>query len=821
MKRILSVFFISVILLQLSLSVFPAKALAQSITPTPTAVPDDKWVSDSEVTFVGKTGVRSREFLDWTLENYSWLCVNKISENNCDNSQNPLIPFWIIIRNIVYALIALFVLGTAFVLIITRGQSITVMRFIPRFIFIIVLITLSFSLVQFIYQIGDIIQGFFLRSNDKYITTQDLLYIGFNYEDFLGFRRVGLKYDESAFISLLLVRLTAITYYVMTGVLLVRKIILWFFIIISPVFPLLIFYRPIRNTAKIWVGEFFRWLLYAPLFAIFLHGLVITWRAGIPLPFDFSRVSAGDIVYPTAINILLGGPGQTIGINNSVNLRDTFALYVVALLMLWVVILLPFLLLKIFLDYLNSISLENSIILKQFMNRSFGFLNPSPGIPPGQPPPPPGLPQPAGVARTLPFFARKSAAPAPLEIKSSVAASVRESSDMLRLANISIPKMRDIARYEASMMSSEVSRQTEISQFHSNLSKIANPSIVAVPTEREKFTTVRQKLVEQRQKGNPIASSVLNASSVMSSSSVVNAASALSATQVTATTISATAKAERLVQNRQSQIAHVTETLKNITNPQVATAPPVQRERIAKMKDQLLREKEKGNTLASSILDAGEKLSSKTVSEDQKTKIENQMLDQLLDEEKKGNTLATALLPGVPQAPKVPRGTSLPSVNRVQQVSLDDYEEVRKLWVENYQTIEPPKGLSGQQVERREWIKNDMDKINQAITLLNSPDPEKVNQGMEMVANILPFLLIGGFSKSEVVAYLKAKMEAGKSVLVDMQKKEEEEESMVETKSKETKAPKELAEEEKIEKPLEENPAVQETTAQEGPKKDK
>src|SRR5690606_38088479 len=99
------------------------------------------------------------------------------------------------------------------------------------------------------------------------------------------------------------------------------------------------------------------------------------WRAGIPLSFDTS--AAGDpsqVLYPTAINILIGGPGQTLGINNSVNLPDTFALYVVALLMLWVVILLPWLLLKIFLDYLSGISLDNSVVLRNVANRSFGFL---------------------------------------------------------------------------------------------------------------------------------------------------------------------------------------------------------------------------------------------------------------------------------------------------------------------------------------------------------------------------------------------------------------------------------------------------------------
>ena len=69
---------------------------------TPNPGIDGKWVGDSEVTFVGKTGARSGEFLDWVLQNYSWLCVKKNTQNQCDNTNNPLIPFWMIIRNIVY-----------------------------------------------------------------------------------------------------------------------------------------------------------------------------------------------------------------------------------------------------------------------------------------------------------------------------------------------------------------------------------------------------------------------------------------------------------------------------------------------------------------------------------------------------------------------------------------------------------------------------------------------------------------------------------------------------------------------------------------------
>ena len=58
---------------------------------------------------------------------------------------------------------------------------------------------------------------------------------------------------------------------------------------------------------------------------------------------------------------------------------------------------------------------------------------------------------------------------------------------------------------------------------------------------------------------------------------------------------------------------------------------------------------------------------------------------------------------------------------------------------------------------------------------------------MDRVANILPFLLLGGFSKAEVISYLKAKLEAAKQVLTGVDAKKEDEDTMVE-RGEETKA---------------------------------
>src|SRR3989344_6151112 len=155
LSKIKKIFLILLFFLLLVLPILshPQKTIAQ----TPTPLPQGQWVKDDEVTFVGKVAARSGEFLDWTLANYYWSSVSS-------GNSNPLASFWATIRNIVYAFFTLFVLISAFVIIVTRGKNITVMKFIPRFIMILLLVTFSFALIQFIYQITDAIQGFFLKS---------------------------------------------------------------------------------------------------------------------------------------------------------------------------------------------------------------------------------------------------------------------------------------------------------------------------------------------------------------------------------------------------------------------------------------------------------------------------------------------------------------------------------------------------------------------------------------------------------------------------------------------------------------------------------
>ena len=61
---------------------------------------DGSWITDPEVTKVGKNAARAGMLLDWTLRDYQWSFVK-------NGDTNPLIPFWLTMQRIVYALFLL------------------------------------------------------------------------------------------------------------------------------------------------------------------------------------------------------------------------------------------------------------------------------------------------------------------------------------------------------------------------------------------------------------------------------------------------------------------------------------------------------------------------------------------------------------------------------------------------------------------------------------------------------------------------------------------------------------------------------------------
>jgi hypothetical protein len=679
------------------------------------------WQKNDEVTFAGKFVSRSSDVLNSVIRNYKWSYLK--------DGQNPFATVWIPIRNTIYAFLALFILAGAFLIIVTQGRSITLKAFFPRFALVLVLITLSYSIIVFLYDVTDIIQGFFLRPGGQFIQSRDLLTVAFDYKEFLGYRRVGGEYDESAFMGLLLTKLTAITNYAIFIILIFRKVVLWFFLVLSPVFPLLLLFPPIRNTAKIWIGEFFRWLLYAPLFSIFLAGLVVFWRMYIP--FEFNNLPCGNIppadqnIYPTSINIVLGGPCQKLDVDNNLNLPDSFIEYLIALLMLWVVIILPFILLKIFLDYLRDFNLSENTLVKYMINNrtplleKYGF-HPNGPVPPRGPGPNPSSPAPAGTGREMPLNIFHG---------SALVEKLQEDISKAEKQLISNPMTIQNTAFSTSQLGQKASS--------SETSHLGRESVGSISNVENNYTFNQQFQNTQMTSAamQPDSREILNLTN-LSIPKMADIARYETSLHAAATDTHSREEANK-----------ITEVLRRISGTSQITAP-AEAAKFSQIREKLVEKSHTGNPVAKAIVSA----------------TTNQ---------------------------------AVPEVNSVQHVNLNEYEEVKKTWQENYRRMNVPASFrgaggvpgagptpTGGEPTKEEWLKHEQDQITQVVNLISSPDPINQKKGMDMVSKILPFLLLGGFSRTEIIAYLKAKQQAAKEVSEEVNKTKAEEEDLVSVEKK-------------------------------------
>ena len=695
------------------------------------------FMQDADVQFAGNVASRASALLNWVIEHHRWSEQDQVGNLSAN---------WIFIRNIVYAILGLMVLAASFLLIITRGKSLTVRQFIPRFIFVALLVTLSFSLIQFLYQIGDTIQEFFLKKPGTagFITDQDLLHFVFNYGESFGFRLADPKYDESVFTTLLLTKLTAISYYAMFIILVIRKIILWFFLIISPVFPLLLLFPLVRNSAKLWIGEFFRWLLYGVLFSMFLSGLVALWSAtsngksGIPLGFVCNQPGS-ETPFTTSTALLLGGPCQQVSKTNSLNDSNTFIQYVVALLMLWAVIILPFILLKIFLDYFSAYSFTEANIVKYLAKSSSPLLNRY-GLSKSPSPPPEPIPggAGAGLARQLPSFEHSAVK----EIEQRMAETAERQQKTAQISSEQIIQQANQAAQTQTEQLAQANMQTQ--NILQNQSASQTPLRVTVEESRtEPISSMYPKIA-----ANFIAN-ITTPVNVATEELKRVASEIINLTNLSIPKMADIARFEEATISSQApareEVNKLSEIISRIAGTS-AIATPAEKERFISKKERLVAEAQKGNAAAFSVLSAA-----------------------------------------------APAAAQFPEANRVQQINLDDYEQVKKLWTENYRKLEPPLGSDGKPQTKKEWLKNEIKKIPEVIDLLLSGDPEKVKRGKEMVNKILPFLLLGGFSLAEIIAYLKAKLEAAKQVMDEVLQVEGDEESKVKVEIKTHEQPKQMS----------------------------
>ncbi len=357
------------------------------------------FVPDAKVTAVGKAAARAREVLNWAVS---------IKDAELGGQAPAILDLWTKTRTFTTIIIFIIFIVLAFGLILKTNWADDQKRRLPVLILAIIAAYLSFSgfllLIKGIDYLQDRIFTVSITDSSgnkttRQIKAEDFLTVSFNYQDFQGFRRQNTSYDEAVKNTLFLVNLTTWTNYAIAAVFVVRIVFLWLLLIFSPlIFPFLAFSLT-RNIAVFWIREFARWLFLGPLIALFLAAVPYIWKhtqiipndvpnalstsrvSGIPLQTNKDASSSSN-VYQSGTNIYLAPPGvsdarlqldSSLGSGNNLSETDTYARYLVGIVMVWVALILPFFLMR---SAVSIISTAGSNIwnmqLKDYFKTAFG-----------------------------------------------------------------------------------------------------------------------------------------------------------------------------------------------------------------------------------------------------------------------------------------------------------------------------------------------------------------------------------------------------------------------------------------------------------------
>lgn len=800
------------------------------------------WIQDPQVTAQAKADERARQFIYWV-----------INSDSIDNHQ-VILSVWNVTRNMagVFVIIIAAIMGVGIVIgqRANFGSKIQASSYIWKLLAALVYIALSAAIVLSIIQLSELLMKFFIEN----LGGKDLFNIDFgsvntegNYlSDVPVCRDLNLKVAEGISAEVMMLKLTNIVYYIMGSMLLLRKILLWFLLFVSPFLAVLMPFVFIRNIGWIWIGVFFQWVFYGPLFALFLGALARIWSVGIPFTFDFSRtpdVNLADpanpiigackgigYIYPSGINILYGGPAQKLSICNNGNYVDTFVEYIITLLMLMAVTFFPWWLLRIFRDYCCDGILAMKNILLSMYDQMRG------GPPPPTPPGPTFSPSSIATALKIP---RQTDIPVKVKLETIEEIKKTKTEEISRSLNLSVSKLTDIARIETNKKLQETTIK--------NINLLKNPIQAETPTERQKYLNIRTELFNRAVKEDKVAKQILSSISTSQTEQfqkreellrtipqrvpvthIVSVKVKMPQTKLASVNSSFATQVSsnntilnNIATSTNTDVAKVqtvfTSLTQNIHKPTVSVVSEIVKETgIAKEKvvDILKYVSQATNTEKSIVNSIAEKTNAKTVDvqtivnsyKENKTQTIEQMT-QLISE-KTGiakEKVATVLketsavfktkenlkevIKEVAQKENLKEEdvqqiiqTQIPLVaepeKHIEQavaippsVSLEDYEQVKHMWQDQYEKGEVP--VTENIKSRSQWLDNDIVFITNTLNKILSPDEKIKQEGLNDIGYIIPVFLINNMKGEELAVYLKAKLEAAKTVKEQKEKENE------------------------------------------------
>jgi hypothetical protein len=717
------------------------------------------WIEDPEVTAQGKSNDRARQFIYW------------VTMHSAIDNHPVLIKIWSTARNMSFFLVILTAALLGFGIIIGQRTNfetgIKLWPSITKILAAILYISFSATIVITVIQLSEIMMKFFVEN----LGGKDLFNIYFsgvsqekNYVDFVGCRDLNIRVQEAVKSEMVLLKLTNWSYYFMGGMLLIRKIILWFLLFVSPFLAILLSFAFIKNIGMIWIGVFFQWIFYGPLLALFLGGLASIWKYGIPFVFDFSRVNTtAGYIYPTAINILYGGPAQKLSVLNSGNYIDTYVEYIITLIMLWAVTIFPWWLLRIYRDY----CCEGINAMKNMM-----LSNLNPGHPNGPAPAPTPIPaninSNVGVEMKIP---REIGVMATTKIETIEEIKKAKTEDISRSLNIKASNITDIAHFETNKTLNETTNK--------NINYLKNPIQASTPAERQKYMNIRSELSSRAARSDFAARQVINVftaskkdQSHIRQNIITSLPKMVPVTQIVSYKVKlpqekvqeiSTAITNSVINNKNTvetisvkagvEIGKTTQILnsfhQNMNVPSTEVIQKISNDTKIEKEKVMLVIKEFSIQIKSDVK-IGEAVAKENNLDSEQVKKIIDAQDKIISEPEK-NIEQTVIIP--------------------QTVSIDEYEEVKKMWTRQYEKGEVP--VTENLKTRSAWVDQDIVIITNTLNKLLSSKEEIKQQGLDDVGYILPIFLVNNLTGEQLLAYLKAKIEAARTVKALMDREKE------------------------------------------------
>lgn len=776
-------------------------------------------VSDSKVTAVGRAAARAREVLNWALT---------IDNAGFAKGSTAIYEVFKKIRTINSITIAVIIIIIAFGMILRASWAEGQRRTLVNLLIAFCLSWFTFTIASVAIQQVDGLQTKLMRITEKstgvtrHIQAEDLLSVSFNYQNFKGFKSSDPNLQESVDNTLTLVKLTTWTNYAIAAVIVIRIVILWLLVIFSPLMLSFAVFAPTKNIAGFWLREFARWIFIGPIFAIFLAAVPYIWQqtnltpgflpsgttrnSGIPLQTNSSlNGEKPQNIYESGTNITLAPPGvtgsklqvdATAGTGNSLSETDTYARYIVALIMLWLTILLPFIFTRTIIalgkqaasalanyqvkDYIKTLGgkgrgpaantqggTATSDINDKALKNAEAIVKPT-RVSTTNVPSTIGEPTGGNISKNMPVEVLANAA----GLSSSIAGElIKHQESTSQAAPIS------------TLAKAEIADQGGTGSITDTLSKVRDSESLDKP-QADKIGAVKNALFVKQMEGSRAAKSISNAISYNTSSLVSqNVTGQILERNIKALGETDATKATQPIADR----AKANDENATRAMPIVTKYLDIQKQASGPLKD-VMADNQKVTAISEFSQKAADalKMENLSSSNDPQAKIQLGEIEakfkdpqeaqswqafarELQLEKKSGNKDAKEVIDStenITQAKKNKPGEIADKI--INKDGIDDitadkesqlqYAQTKQTWLDYYQKGEIPKSAGTS--DRRTWLQKETGTLEGILKDLS--DDKTRDRAVKKLEKVVPYALLGGVELTDLIIYVKAKLEAVK-----------------------------------------------------------